>query len=172
MYTFLWGQQNDVQVILQSPPQNKIFQLILPDPVRWGKRKDGGNVQTFCCCYALQVPPFYFLFFSQPDWNRVSRLDLPMPWLSWGLKFHWAQHRCAWKLHILNWWLHRSRSCGNADTFGLELGRALGKKNKLEMLLQMAPFLTWRERTFSFRCSISADHWQGEDFGIRPLAYL
>lgn len=128
--TFLRGQQNDVQVILQSPPHNKIFQLILPDLVRWGKRKDGGNVRTFCCCSVLQLLPFYFLYFSQPDWSSVSRLDLPMPRLSWGLKFHWAQHRCAWKLHILNWWLHKSRSRGNADSFGLELGRALKKKNK------------------------------------------
>lgn len=134
-------------ITITTPQQN--IQLILPDPVRWGKRKDGENVRTFCCCSVLQLLPFYFLYFSQPDWSSVSRLDLPMPRLSWGLKFHWAQHRCAWKLHILNWWLHKSRSCGNADTFGLELGRALKKKNQknVELLLQMAHFLTWRERT-------------------------
>lgn len=81
---------------------------------------------TFFFSSYFIILSFLFLIF-QSTWlqNRASRLDLTMPWLSWGSKLHWAQNKCAWKLHILNWWLHKIRNRGNADTFGLELGRAV-----------------------------------------------
>lgn len=141
--------------------------------IRWGKRKERQTYKNFFVffCSVLLFSSFYFLFYQSTWlWNRVSRLDLTMPWLSWGLKLHWAQNRCAWKLHILNWWLHKIRSRGNADIFGLELGRAV-KKN-VELLLQTACFLTWRGRTCSFRSTTSAEQWQGGDCNISPLAYL
>lgn len=117
------------QLVLSSATPQQNIPMDFMRSCQVGKRERWSNIQVlfffFFSSYFI-ILSFLFLIF-QSTWlqNRASRLDLTMPWLSWGSKLHWAQNKCAWKLHILNWWLHKIRNRGNADTFGLELGRAV-----------------------------------------------